>query len=151
MTVKFVLTTNEPVLIINALKEEMDRRLEMTRREQLSKKRKIDQARCAGEINALEGVKWFLDHIEFKPDSTNHKFLALTLNFWGKAKTEEEALVELRKAGGSVNLEKHGYVMYRVHPDTHCHGVDGAFVYPKGNPPVKLYDRLKGKKVETGV
>jgi hypothetical protein len=58
-------------------------------------------------------------------------FLALTANFWGKGPTASSALTQVEKAGGKVTLQKCGYVMYKVHPETEVTGM-GGFSHPKG-------------------
>ena len=37
--------------------------------------------------------------------------------------------------------------MYKVHPETEVTGM-GGFSHPKGQPPIKMYERLKGKMNE---
>lgn len=70
-------------------------------------------------------------------------YLAMTANFWGMAKSEQDALRNVRGAGGKGSLGKYGYVLYRCHPDTEISEVDGGMVHPRGSPPIRVADHRK--------
>lgn len=67
-------------------------------------------------------------------------YLAMTANFWGMAKNTKDALRNVRGAGGSQSLKRHGYIIYAVHPDTEINEIDGSFLHPRGCAPVKLQE-----------
>jgi len=63
---------------------------------------------------------------------------------WTKGLDEAEALKRL-KGDWRDAVEKYGYSIWLVHPKTYCEGVNGAFVYPAGHEPLKVFEQ-KGKK-----
>jgi len=72
----------------------------------------------------------------------HYRYLAMTANFWGMAKSEKDALRNVRGAGGKSSLDKNGYILYRVHPDTEIEGL-GNFLHPIGERPIKVADHRK--------
>ena len=79
-------------------------------------------------------------------DTSNYVFLCMTANYWGNAKSQEQAIRNCREAGGSERLKKYGYVVYRVHPDFEIEGVNGTVMTPIGHPAIKVLDRIVKKK-----
>lgn len=75
----------------------------------------------------------------------DYKFVAMTANFWGGGKTKDEAMRNMRNAGGDASVRKYGFVLYRAHPKTTVCGINGGFEHPVGSPPVKIEDRRKTK------
>lgn len=78
-------------------------------------------------------------------DDNNYVFLCMTANFWGWSKSQKQAIRNCREAGGSDQLKKYGYVVYRVHPNFEIEGVDGRIMTPIGHPAIKVLDRIKRK------
>jgi hypothetical protein len=77
--------------------------------------------------------------------ATDYVYLALAPHFWGKAPTSERAIAMLERVAGRSWVKQYGYVIYSVHPKTDVDPVDGTLIYPKGETPVKVIDKLKKK------
>lgn len=74
-------------------------------------------------------------------DTSNYVYLCMTAHFWGKGKTPELARRYCREAGGGGMIEKHGYMVYRVHPDFEVDPVHGDVRTPIGHPAIVVSDK----------
>ena len=76
-----------------------------------------------------------------QPDTANYVYLCVTAHFWGCSKSARQARSNCRGAGGGRMLEKHGYVIYRVHPDFEVDPVHGDVRTPIGHPAILVHDK----------
>ena len=76
-------------------------------------------------------------------DTSSYVYLCMVPNFWGSAKTEAGAKANCRRAGGDT--QRHGFVIYRVHPKFNIDSVDGSVLTPIGHPAIKVRDTIKRK------
>jgi len=71
-------------------------------------------------------------------------FLALTASWpggWARSTTAEKALAALRADWGPT-VRTHGYMLYRVHPETEMDEL-ASFVFPRGHAPTLVEDKSK--------
>lgn len=61
--------------------------------------------------------------------------------YWGKGETVKEAVASLRGQSPSF-VREHGYVVFRVHPETSVNHV-GQLVWPLPHKPVLVENKLK--------
>jgi len=73
---------------------------------------------------------------------SDYCFLVYASHFWGKGRSEQDALRQVHLAGGKRTLRASGYLLYRVHPSTVIDDL-GSFTHPRGHKPIKVGDRLK--------
>jgi hypothetical protein len=76
-------------------------------------------------------------------DTSNYIHIAIISNFWGSGETANEAVKQMRRAGGGSQMTKHGYIVYRVHPDFTISNVDGSVFTPIGHPVVRVLDKRR--------
>lgn len=79
-------------------------------------------------------------------DTSNYVYLCLTAHFWGKGGSPALARRYCREAGGGRMIEKHGYMVYRVHPDFEVDPVHGDVRTPLGHPAILVTDKRTEKK-----
>ena len=78
-------------------------------------------------------------------DTSNYVYLAITAHFRGWGETELRAIGAMQRAGGGPGMKKHGYSVYRVHPDFQVDCVDGSVLTPVGHPAIKVTEKRIGR------